>query len=66
VVTQVLYHICRSQGEDQGCDNVLPSQDFHTLQTVLVDEYGAMVKCWYAGESQGSIEKLWLYCYFSS
>jgi hypothetical protein len=32
------------QLNNQGCDNVLPGQGYHTPQGVMTDEFGAMVK----------------------
>jgi hypothetical protein len=37
--------------EDQGYDNVLLTQSYHAPHGVVIDEYGAMVELWLAGEN---------------
>jgi hypothetical protein len=39
-----LFNQPSAESEMKPCDNVLPGQDCHTLQGVVVDEYGAMME----------------------
>jgi hypothetical protein len=52
------------QLEDRGYDNVLPDQSYLTPQESVIDECGAMMKWWLAGENQRNSENNWLHCHF--
>jgi hypothetical protein len=52
--------------KDDGYNNVLPGQDYDTLQGALIDGYGVMVKWWLAGENWTNSQKNMYKCHLVS
>jgi hypothetical protein len=50
--------------EDRGYDNVLLGQDYRTPRGAVIDEYGAIVEWWLAGENWSACWKHLFQCHF--